>query len=250
MRTITRTASLSSALFAFALACGPVLAQTYDASADFDPNSNPSTVNGGTFSYGFENTLGTGFILFTNTTAGQPYSDANVKGWTNAAGNPLVIQNTSNSPQTLPSTGITLQPKQIDLNPSFTGQFAVLRFTAPSSGTYALNSLFTGIDNGAGTTTDVHVLLNNVQVFGGEVTGQGATQSYASAAQALTAGSTLDFVVGFGTDGTGGADSTALAATITKQAVASTPEPGSIALLTGVGLSGGLFLKRRKRAAR
>ncbi len=36
----------------------------------------------------------------------------------------------------------------------------------------------------------------------------------------------------------------------TVNAPGTTPEPGSIALLTGVGLSGGLFLKRRKRAMR
>ena len=248
MFSVTRIAATMSALGVFLCgACASATAQTYDASADFDPNSNPSTVNGGTFSYGFENTLGTGFTLFPNTTVGQSYSNANVRGWTTAAGFPFVMQNTSTSSQTIPTTAIVLQPKQLVLHPSSSGQFAILRFTAPTSGTYALNSVFTGIDNGAGTTTDVHVLLNNVQLFSAEVTGLGATQGYAPAAQTLAAGSTLDFAVGFGTDGANNADSTSLAATITKQTVANTPEPGSIALLAGLSISGRVFLKRRRK---
>ena len=232
----------------FAIGICAANAQTYDASADFDPNSNPSTVNGGTFSYGFENTLGTGFTLFTNTTAGQPYSNASIKGFTTSTGFPFVMQNTSNSSQTIPTTAIVLQSKQLVMHPSNTGQFAIIRFTTPTNGTYSLNSVFTGIDNGAGTTTDVHVLLNNVQLFGGNVIGLGSTQSYAPAAQSLTAGSTLDFAVGFGTDGNNNADSTALAATITRANQApATPEPGSIALFAGFAISGGLFLKRRKK---
>ena len=149
MFSLYRSAVTLSMCGLFAIGVCAANAQTFDASADFDPNSNPSTVNGGTFSYGFENTLGTGFTLFTNTTAGQFYSNASVKGFTTSTGFPFVMQNTSNSSQTIPTTAIVLQPKQLVLHPSNTGQFAIIRFTAPTNGTYSLNSVFTGIDNGA-----------------------------------------------------------------------------------------------------
>ena len=243
MRAINRFNSPLSACVALGVAvafsCRPVSAQTYDISTDFDTNSNPSTINGGTFSYGFETSLGTGFTLFTL----QGGSTPTIKGWTGSGGFPLVEKNTSNSPQSF--ADFTLQPGQMVLHPSSNGSYAIVRFTTPTSGNYSLNTLFTALSTGG---TDVHVLRNNLAIFDSSVLSTGATQSYNPASLSLPAGSTLDFAVGFGQDGSFISDSTAVAGTITKiNQAPSTPEPGSLALLMVSGLTGAGLLRRRRR---
>jgi hypothetical protein len=64
----------------------------------------------------------------------------------------------------------------------------------------------------------------------------------------LAVGERIDFVVGFGADGSFSNDSTALDATLTFQPTTSTPEPASITLLvSGFFAFGGFHFVRRRR---
>lgn len=236
------------------IAARPAAAQTYDAAADFSVTSNAN----GVWSYGTEalGSLGTNFTLFTTQTdsTSNPVQGTPIKGWSVPGGGlPYVIQNTSSSPQTIPTTAITLAPGQMNMHPGPAGDYSIIRFTAPTAGAYSLTSVFTGIDNGAGTTTDVHVLDNGLSLFSGEVTGNGATQSFSLASLTLAAGDTLDFAVGYGTDGSYGSDSTSPSITIKAlgTGAAAAPEPGSIALAACGALPLlGMVVKRSARRKR
>jgi hypothetical protein len=59
--------------------------------------------------------------------------------------------------------------------PAPSGAYSVVRFTTPADGLYALSTTFEGSDV-RGATTDVHVLLDNVSIFDGNVNGFGPTK--------------------------------------------------------------------------
>jgi hypothetical protein len=107
----------------------------------------------------------------------------------------------------IPADGLAFHP-----GPS--GQNAIVRWAAPSTGSYTVAATFTGRDNARGTTTDVAVLSNGVTIWSGEVDGYLAMQSYPASVLTLNAGETIDFTVGFGTDGNYSYDSTGLSANI------------------------------------
>jgi len=94
----------------------------------------------------------------------------------------------------------------------------VLRWTAPASGNYQVKAVFWGDDFAGPTTTDVHVLHNGVRIYSGEVSGFGPSsdQSFMSTIS-VAAGDTIDFAVGYGTDGNYGFDSTGVSAVITPE---------------------------------
>ena len=226
----------------------PAAAQhLYDASADFSATSNPDPLDGGVWSYGQEATLGGPFALYTTTTG----SAGSVPGWTNN-GLPQLSDNQSGSVFSDPRNGgtITIQPNQLDLHPGPSGEYSILRFTAPTTSMYSFSGSFNGADSHP-TTTDVHVLLNGLSIADGgiNVNGGGNTASLASSSLALTKGQTLDFAVGFGGNGYG-FDSTGLYAKVTNLS-APVPEASttvSLGLLLALGL-GGVVLARKKNAA-
>ena len=107
---------------------------------------------------------------------------------------------------------MTWQPRQLAFHPGPSGEFSVIRWTAPTTATVSIAGSFTGTDCCA-TTTDVHVLRNGVSLFDNSVNGFGATVSF-SATVSIQAGDTIDFIVGFGSDGNFFNDSTGLDAVI------------------------------------
>ncbi len=102
-------------------------------------------------------------------------------------------------------------PGSLAFHPGPQGQYAVVRFTAPEAGQYAVSAGFSGIDRSP-TTTEVYVLCRNKPVFQGwlNLKGQGNRAAY-SGKLALAVGDTVDFVVGWG-NGTHVCDSTGLEA--------------------------------------
>ena len=127
-------------------------------------------------------------------------------------------------------------------HPGPSGQDSILRLTAPSAGVYTVSGAFSNGDN---ATTDVHILANNVSVFDGSINHPGGLNSAPfSFATTLVGGETLDFAVGYGSNGNYYNDSTLLNATVTT----GVPEPMTWALMTMGFFTLGATLRRRRSA--
>ncbi len=206
----------------------------YDAAADFSTTNNPN----GVWSYGNSATLGGAFNLFSTNGTYEGIDYWNFNGSQGAS--PLVYHNGTASPITYYDS-ILVQPGELALHPGSgsTDEFTIVRFTAPSAGSYMLDAAFSGIDFIGPTTTDVHVLVDGVSIFDGDVNAYGPGPSF-STTQSLLAGDTIDFVVGRGSNGTYNYDSTGLAADIRP-----VPEPASL-LLLGTGFCAVMGYCRRR----
>jgi len=203
----------------------PGQAQTYDAASQFSATTNPN----GVWSYGFEPNLGAFFSLYD-----QESTDNNgIAVWwyqTATASAPMVLFNTSSQPVTegtwtLPAGKLALYPGPEDQ----TNEYSVVRWTAPAGGAVAIGGDFIGYDTQPVTTTDVHVLYNKSSVFFGLIQSYNTPLSF-SLTQTVNAGDTIDFLVGFGSNGTNTGDMTGLDATIgyTASAVLSGLSPASV----------------------
>jgi hypothetical protein len=101
------------------------------------------------------------------------------------------------------------------MHPGPSGAQAVVRWTAPASGTYAIQGFFEGLDFVGPTTTDVHILLNSsTSLFSGNISSFEVPLTF-TLSLSVSAGDKIDFVVGFGSDGNYLFDSTGLKGTIT-----------------------------------
>jgi hypothetical protein len=151
-----------------------------------------------------------------------PYNpSADFSGWSAETGYPLVAHNVH--AVTFVGSGLqaTIPPHALYLHPGASGEYAVLRFTAPTCGVYKVSGQFYALDaNGDGTTTDVWILPNNstTGAFSGSVYFYAMSKfsSFTSMVFHLTKGSTLDFEVGFGSDNNYFFDTTGLNAVIEK----------------------------------
>jgi hypothetical protein len=186
-------------------------AQTYNPATGFSATSNPN----GVWRYGYSLTLGSPLILHTNR-----LNSFGVDIWRTAIalGVPAAFHNPT-------ANAIGLGTPVIDagglaLHPGPQNQYGILRFTAPLAGDYRISGSWYGQDI-TGTTTDVHILANGVQVFAGAVNGFGpGTGPSFNTTASLGEGGYLDFAVGFGANGDFLYDSTGLSAQITM-----VPEP-------------------------
>lgn len=220
--------------FAVAAVPGNAAAQSWDAVGGFSA-SNPS----GQWTYGSTSTLGGTFTLMTNFIPNC--GGASVQCWT-IGGFPdeqLVEHNSSGTTQ-----GI-LPPDMLNVDPQ--GGYDVVRWTAPSDGTFSFDGEFKSLD---ASGTDVYVLGNSgaSQLFSSVLvgtSGTGTKDATFSFSQFVAAGNTVDFVT-HGTDNGASFRGTGLAATISAQNVTTAPEPSSLALL-GSGLIGLVPLVRKRR---
>ena len=225
---MTSTKTLQSAVLAVLCAISALPAQ---ATAIFDVATDFSIVGGnpnGAWSYGYSTSLTSALLLHTQneTISGVDFWDTNL-----AVKVPAAFHNATSNVATLFTT-VQLQPGQFALHPGPNNEYAKARLTVQTASDYSIMGAFSGADI-QGTTTDVHILLNGVSIFDGMVNGLGAnTGPSFSLTQSLVVGDTLDFAVGFGSNGSYYNDSTALSAQITA-----VPEPETYALMLA-GLSG------------
>ena len=183
-------------------------ATSWTAAGDFSAVSNPN----GAWSYGWSASRGSGFNLDTVATT---VSGIDVWNYSSTQVEPDVFHN-GTSDTIAPGGTNPIPPGGLAFHPGPSGQNAVVRWTAPSTGSYVIEATFTGRDSARGTTTDVAVLSNGAELWSGEVTGYLATQSYPASRLNLNAGDTVDFTVGFGIDLNYSYDSTGLSADISQ----------------------------------
>ena len=216
----------------------------YSAAGDFSIASNPN----GVWSYGTTGTTVTGpLTLYTAAKSGI----GGIADWVGWEGTqpmfgddfPLVGKNIGATTGT--SADIVLLPGELAEHPAPDGSYAVVRFTAPTSGVFLLNADFEGREfqgQESATTTDVHVLVDSVAIFNGAVLGFGppSDQSFVATLN-LIAGDRVDFSVGYGSDRSFLGDTTGLDATLSV-----VPEPSSVVLLLSALGVYGLFVLRRR----
>ncbi len=138
-------------------------------------------------------------------------SVAGIEAWQNSDRvDPCVNFNPTSQP--ISGLGITWAPKQLAFHPGQNGEYAVVRWTAPSDDAVEVDAFFSSIAQGA--TTDVHILHNRQAVYDGfiNVNTAGPVQKH-SAKLSVRKGDRIDFVCGYG-NGNYGGDTTALAVSI------------------------------------
>jgi hypothetical protein len=87
-----------------------------------------------------------------------------------------------------------------------------VRWTAPAA-TVVIAGSFSAAST---TTTDVHVRLNSsTSLFDGQINGSGSAAPF-SLTRAVAAGDTVEFAVGYGSNGNSNNDATTLAVTISE----------------------------------
>lgn len=229
--------SLASVAIVFTLLQSPVAYAAWDATADF--NATTITNPNGVWSYGYDPAAMAGYQLKTFdlfTTAGTlplAWQDSSYV-YSNA---PSFEKNTAASriAGTLPGQ-IALHP-----GPVANGDAAILRFTAPQTGSYSIRAQFLAGDLGE---TDAWVVLNND--FLAPLGALGTTNlnpKFSIGALSLAADDTVDFVVG--NRGSYFGDTTPLTVQISV-----VPEPGiPMLLLLGLGCIGLRVRARRSKEA-
>lgn len=225
-------------------------ATVYDAVTDFPTVNLSTSPQNGVWSYGYATTLNpVNFSLDTTATADY-FGDGNAAGFYTQTGLnlPTILKNLTNS--TIPREDGTIGPWPADLlllHPGQTGDYSVVRFTAPTSATYVVTGEFMAIGDstgGNGVTTDSASITTSVPSSTPIYQTTSITTPYTFAFnETMTAGQSLDFAVGLGPQGQFSYDSTGFDATISA-----TPEPGFYGVLA-LGLAVLAFAARRRRTS-
>ena len=182
----------------------------YDAFSSFSSTANPT----GPWRYGYATTLTGTFSL--STVSGTTNSNT-CAYWQPTANASMVMKNVSGQDYSDPVQQCTVPGADyLLMQPGASGEYAVVRWTAAVSGTYQLVSTFKSLQTGTtAATTDIHVLLNSVSAFDGSINSAApSSEQYFTKIFTVSAGSTIDLVVGSGTNGTSTFDATGLQASI------------------------------------
>lgn len=185
-----------------------VVLQPYNAAAQFSSSSNPN----GAWSYGWSQSRGSAFKPDP-----LPFSLMGLNGWTSKcceATEPDIYHNPTDA--AINPTGTAPIPAgALALRPGSDGQNAILRWTAPEDGHYAVKAVYSGLDS-APTDAQVSILLSAVQLFSSRVDGHGpASNKEFSGTVPMLAGDTLEFVVAPEDNGSYSHDTTTLSVVIT-----------------------------------
>ena len=183
----------------------------YDAVQDFSIISNPN----GVWSYGWLSSLGSPLNLYavTDTTTVTGMS-AWLESGTYSDNPPFVAHNDTS---TVICFGTFCVPRTyLHLHPGPNNEVAVVRWTAPSSGSFRVQGAVTGLDFQFPTTTSFYVVLNsNRYLFSATIDSYKSPLSF-HRMLTVSAGYTLDFAVDFGQNGNYLGDSTGIQFKVTQ----------------------------------
>ena len=184
----------------------------YDAVKDFSLQSNPN----GVWSYGWQSTLRAALTLYpvadTNCYPGFGMSAWHEEGPCSV---PFVVHNDTDKQICIERDRICWPTTYLGLHPGRNGELSVVRWTAPSSGRFLLEAAFEGLDADNGGT-DVHILIRNkISLLSGPINIYQWPLTFKRIVH-VSAGDTLDIVVGFGKDGNYYNDSTGIRFKLTR----------------------------------
>jgi hypothetical protein len=204
------------------------LAQAASIVNDFSIASNPN----GDWSYGSTATLGSSFLPF-NLSADY----GNFITWTMPGSLPIVFKNTSGFDFTHPAGTLTVAVGWLGMHPGISGEYAVVRYTVPSTGWYTVSGAFEGLDFQGPTSTDAHVLLNSTSNLFSASINLYLNPNVFSITQVFSAGDTIDFAVGY-LNNNHYFDTTGLQGTVIP--AADIPEPSTLVLMVSafLGIAG------------
>jgi len=133
-----------------------------------------------------------------------------------------------------PNLGV--EPREILLHPASNNDYPVVRWTAPATGAYTVLAYWHDEDPHGGNGGTGDVVLNGTSIFSASWANGGALASSGLLTLSLSAGDTIDFLLG--SSGDWAFDSTRFGATITA-----IPEPSTVAQL----LLGGVLMGLHRR---
>jgi hypothetical protein len=137
---------------------------------------------------------------------------------------PYIGQNRTTEIQVDQTSSWSAKPGEIVMEGSNNGQYSMLQFIVPVSGNYKLNATFEGVHIRL-SSTDVHVLLNDLHLFDDVIDGYGGAVSFSAHKGShpisswtsiihLNQRDILTFAIGYGTNMTFYNDTTGLLLTI------------------------------------
>jgi hypothetical protein len=217
MKKLLLTALFNPLLFssAFVLLCPQagltqdIPTADYDAVRDFSITSNPK----GVWSYGWLSSLGSPLNLYTVT---DSTTFSGLSAWLETGmtmyAPPLVGHNDTQA--TLCYLSFCVPPAYLQLHPGVNGEVSVVRWTAPTSGTFSVQGAVRGLD--LITSTNFYVILNSERrVFSAAISDRNPPIFFHHTLT-VSAGDTVDFVVNFGHNGSYFNDSTGIQFKLTQ----------------------------------
>jgi len=173
-------------------------AQIYNLAADYSTTNNPNSV----WSYGWSVNRGSQFQLYK-----QSGDSSGLMRWYDGGSDcPSIGYNPTD--QIITYSTLQLPPAKLLVHPGPTGENSVIRWTAPVSGIYQIEAVFTGRDIYS-TSTDVAILHKSVEIWSGFVNGYDVPLSV-SKTVSVNAGDIIDFTVGYGSEPNYSHDSTGI----------------------------------------
>jgi hypothetical protein len=209
-----------------ALSAFQALGVTYDLAADFGATNNPS----GAWSYGWKQTEGGAFNLFTNQESVVAGNGVPLEVWSYLADDVAEIGHNGTTNTALTGAG-TYPPGATWINPgenSAPDNFGGIRFTVPAGagGTYLLaSSVLPYLDGAASGDNEYRVVQNGTEIFGQFLSAGSGTNF--DATLALAVGDTLDFLSGRGADSNAYAAGLKISVTLTEVTNLPPPPPPS-----------------------
>lgn len=173
----------------------------YDAVKDFSIESNPH----GVWSYGYLSSLGAPFTLFAYGGSCTPGESV----WAESSGCPSgVVVHVDTGKQICGTTWCNL-PSYLSSDPGPNCEVTVIRWTAPSAGSFLMQAEFIGEDFVFPTSTYVYVLLNSKRVLlQAPINSYELPLLFNPEALRISKGDTIDLMIGCGADNSYVGDST------------------------------------------
>jgi hypothetical protein len=201
--------------------CVGLDAGTYDLGCDFSLERNPN----GPWRYGWAADLNAAsFVIDRFVDRSNPVGVSHPDASTYY---PYLAWNSTAQARVDATDSWAVRPHEVAME-AITGKWAMAQFIVPATGFYKVEVTFEGV-HFHHSTTDVHVLLDDREVFTSEIDGYGGFEGYhptdgtnpavhsTLTSIPLTEGQVLGFAVGTGTNATNNNDTTGVIARITAQ---------------------------------